>query len=195
MAPPNLVDSPKLREMTISKGIIRRARVRIFIIAYGSFWFQLSGISSNWTGHHETKSAKPIWSCRSKHSNLGYLLVWLTMTSWIDSTPSEPSNSIQSGHTGTNGASFPRTNISWKKDTDKLPIFGNFGRRYFHFCSSPGQKLGCYGIGSTSATGTIVGHFLRVYMNYSKLFKHKLCFCKILRIFTGTRVPTSILRV
>jgi hypothetical protein len=99
MAPPNLVISPKMREMTISKptfapstpcaihfeclesgpndstrvrrltAILRCARVKIFILAYGSFWFQLSGISSNLTGHHETKTAKPIWSCRSKYLN------------------------------------------------------------------------------------------------------------------------------
>jgi hypothetical protein len=31
--------------------------------------------------------------------------------SWIDDAHSEPSNSSQSGHTGTNVASFPRTNI------------------------------------------------------------------------------------
>ena len=97
MAPPNLVNSPKIREMTISKpsfppstpctihfecmesgpngstrvrrltAILRRARVKIFILAFGSFWFQLSGFSSNVTGHHETKNAKPIWSCRSKN--------------------------------------------------------------------------------------------------------------------------------
>ena len=99
MAPPNLVNFPKLREMTISKatfapttrctihfeclesgpnesdrvrlltGILRRARVKIFILAYWSFWFQLSGFSRKLTGHHETKAAKPIWSCRSKYSN------------------------------------------------------------------------------------------------------------------------------
>jgi hypothetical protein len=99
MAPPNLVNFPKIREMTISKpsfppstpctihfecmesgpndstrvrrltGILRRARVKIFILAYGSFWFQLSGFSSNLTRHHETKTSKPIWRCRSKYSN------------------------------------------------------------------------------------------------------------------------------
>jgi hypothetical protein len=90
MAPPNLVNFAKMREMTISKptfaasitctiyfecleigpndstrvrrliGILRRARVKIFIIAYVSFWFQLFGFSSNLTGHHETKTAKPM---------------------------------------------------------------------------------------------------------------------------------------
>jgi hypothetical protein len=99
MAPPNLVDFPKLREMTISKAtfapsktctihfermescpngstgvrrltcILRRGRVRIFILTYASFWFQLPGFSSNLTRYHETKTAKPIWSRRSKHSN------------------------------------------------------------------------------------------------------------------------------
>ena len=43
-------------------------------------------------------------------SNLGYL--WLTRTSWIDSAPSEPSNSSQSGHTGTNVASFRQNEIT-----------------------------------------------------------------------------------
>jgi hypothetical protein len=88
MAPPYLDTFPKLRKITISKatftpstpcilhfeclesgpndstrvrrltGILRRARVKIFILAYiyGSFWFQLSEFSSNLTGHHETKS-------------------------------------------------------------------------------------------------------------------------------------------
>jgi hypothetical protein len=110
MAPPNLINFPKMLEMNISKptfapiiffyvfkkeffksgahdstrvrrhtGIIRRARVKIFILANGSFWFQLSGFSSNLTGHHETKTAKPIWSCRSKYSNF-YVKPRLPMT-------------------------------------------------------------------------------------------------------------------
>ena len=99
MAPLNLVNFPKMREMTISKptfspstpctihfeclesgpngstrvrrltGILRRARVKIFILAYASFWFQLSGFPSNLTGHHETKTAKRIWSRISKYLN------------------------------------------------------------------------------------------------------------------------------
>ena len=110
MAPPNLVNFSKLREMTISKAtfapsipctihfeclesgpndstrvcrltsVLRRARVKIFILAYGNFCFQLSGFSSNLTaGHHETKTAKPIWSCRSKYSNF-YFKPRLPMT-------------------------------------------------------------------------------------------------------------------
>ncbi len=59
-------DSTRVRRLT---GILRRARVKIFILAYGSFWFQLSEFSSNLTGHHETKTAKPIWGCRSKYLN------------------------------------------------------------------------------------------------------------------------------
>ena len=69
-------DSTRVRRLT---GILRRARVKIFILAYGSFWFQLSGFSSNLTGHHETKTAKPIWSCRSKYSNF-YVKPRLPMT-------------------------------------------------------------------------------------------------------------------
>jgi hypothetical protein len=110
MAPPNLVNFPKLREMTISKatvapskpctihfecldrgpndstrvcrltGILRRARVKIFILAYGSFWFQVSGFSSNLTGHHETKTSKPIWSCRSYIYSNFYFKPRLPMT-------------------------------------------------------------------------------------------------------------------
>ena len=109
MAPPNLVNLSSFFEMSISKstfapstpctihfeclesgpndstrvrrltGILRRARVKIFILAYGSFWFQLSEFSSNLTGHHETKTAKPIWSCRSKYSNF-YVKPRLPMT-------------------------------------------------------------------------------------------------------------------
>ena len=109
MAPPNLVNLSSFFEMSISKstfapstpctihfeclesgpndstrvrrltGILRRARVKIFILAYGSFWFQLSGFSSNLTGHHETKTAKPIWGYRSKYSNF-YFKPRLPMT-------------------------------------------------------------------------------------------------------------------
>jgi hypothetical protein len=60
-------DSTRVRRLT---RILRRARVKIFILAYGSFWLQLSGFLSNLTGHHETKTAKPIWSRRSKYSNV-----------------------------------------------------------------------------------------------------------------------------
>jgi hypothetical protein len=111
MAPPNLVDFPKMQEMTISKptfapstpcnstihfeylesgpndsirvrrltGILRHARVNVFILAYRSFWSQLSRFSSNLTGHHETKTAKRIWSHGSKYSNL-YFKPRLPMT-------------------------------------------------------------------------------------------------------------------
>jgi hypothetical protein len=109
MAPPNLVNFPKMWEMTISKPtylprtpctthceslengpndstrvrrltcILRRARVEIFIVVYVGFWLQLSEFSSNLTGHHETKTAKRIWSCRSKYSNF-YVKPRLPMT-------------------------------------------------------------------------------------------------------------------
>jgi hypothetical protein len=39
-------DSTRVRRLT---GILRRALVKIFILAYGSFWVQLSGFSSNLT--------------------------------------------------------------------------------------------------------------------------------------------------
>ena len=44
-----------------------------------AFWFQFSGFSSNLTRHHETKTAKPIWSSRSKYSNF-YFKPRLPMT-------------------------------------------------------------------------------------------------------------------
>jgi hypothetical protein len=44
-----------------------------------SFWSQLSEFSSNLTGHHETKTAKRIWSCKSKYSNF-YVKPRLPMT-------------------------------------------------------------------------------------------------------------------
>ena len=69
-------DSTRVRRLT---GILRRARVKIFILAYGSFWFQLSEFSSNLTGHRGTKTAKPIWGCRSKYSNF-YFKPRLPMT-------------------------------------------------------------------------------------------------------------------
>ena len=59
-------DSTRVRRLT---GVLRRARVKIFILAYGSFLLQLSEFSSNLTVHHEIKTAKRIWSCRSKYSN------------------------------------------------------------------------------------------------------------------------------
>jgi hypothetical protein len=59
-------DSTRVHPLT---SILRRARVKIFILAYGSFWSQLSDFLSNLTGHHETKTAKRIWSCRSKYWN------------------------------------------------------------------------------------------------------------------------------
>jgi hypothetical protein len=187
-----LVNFPKLWEMTISKAtsetsnpctihfdctesgpngstrvrrltcILWRARAKIFILAFGSFWFELFGFSS--------KTEKPIWSCRLKYSNC-YIKPRVPITTegaWIDSAPSEPSNSSQFGHMGTNVASFLRTNIYKNKETGELSIFVNFGRVYFHWCLSPGRKLRCYGLGLTSVT--IVGHFLRVIVG--KLFKH-----------------------
>ena len=144
MAPPNLVNFPKLWEMTISTptfgpstpciihfeclesgpndstrvrrltGVLRRARVKIFILAYGSFWFQLSEFSSNLTGHHETKLQNGYGAVdqniQTFMANLGYL--WLTRRSWIDSAHSEPSNSSQFGHTCANVASHDQTNMS-----------------------------------------------------------------------------------
>ena len=152
-------DSARVRRLT---GILRRARVKIFILAYVSIRFQLSGFRAIWVGttkpklHNRYKAADQ--NIQTSISNPGKL--WLTRTSWIDSAPSEPSNSSQSGHTRENVASFRQTNMSWTEDTGELSIFGNFGRGYFHFCSSPGLKLRCYGLGSTSTT--IVAHFLRV---------------------------------
>jgi hypothetical protein len=73
-------DSTRVRQLT---GILRRARVNIFILAYyGSFWFQLSGFSTNLIGHHETKTVKPIPKFRYgqiKYSNV-YVKPRLPMT-------------------------------------------------------------------------------------------------------------------
>jgi hypothetical protein len=69
-------DSTRVRRLT---NILRRARVKIFILAYGSFWSQLSGFSSHLTGHHETKTVKRMWGGRSKYSNF-YFKTWLPMT-------------------------------------------------------------------------------------------------------------------
>ena len=69
-------DSTRVRRLT---GVLRRARIEIFILAYVSFWLQLFGFSSNLTGHNETKTAQPIWSCRSKYSNF-YFKPRLPMT-------------------------------------------------------------------------------------------------------------------
>jgi hypothetical protein len=69
-------DSTRVRLLT---DILRRARVKIFILAYESFWLQLSGFSSYLNGHHQTKTAKPTRSCRSKYSNF-YVKSRLPMT-------------------------------------------------------------------------------------------------------------------
>ena len=72
-------DSTRVRRLT---GILRRARVKIFILANGSFWFQLSGFSTNLIGHHETKTVKPIPKFRYgqiKYSNF-YVKPRLPMT-------------------------------------------------------------------------------------------------------------------
>ena len=124
-------DSTRVRRLT---GILRRARVKIFILAYGSFWSQLSEFSSNLTGHHETKTAKPIWGCRSKYSNF-YFKARLPMTNEdvLNSAPSEPSNPSQSGHTGTNVDSFRQNEITKMTPNSAPTDFANFGRRYFHF--------------------------------------------------------------
>jgi hypothetical protein len=49
--------STRVRRLTC---ILRRARVNFSILTYASFWFQLSGFSSNLTMNHGTKTAKPI---------------------------------------------------------------------------------------------------------------------------------------
>ena len=91
-------------------------------------------------------------------------------------------------NTGNNGswnvASFRPTNIHKKEDTGDLPNFTDSRMGYFHFCSSSGQKLKFYGLGSTSAT--IVAHILRVSVNYPNKFEYKRCFCEhTFKIFTG----------
>jgi hypothetical protein len=73
--------------------------------------------------------------------------------------------------------------MSRKKDTGKLPNFADFGREYFHLCSSPGQKLGCYGVGLTSAT--IVVHLLRVYVEYPNHFLVQTLFLQIFEDIYG----------
>jgi hypothetical protein len=67
-------DTARVRRLT---GILRRARVKILILVYGSFWFQLSGFSSNSTGRHETKIVNRYGAAdqniQTFISNLGYL--------------------------------------------------------------------------------------------------------------------------
>ena len=67
-------DLTRVRRLT---GVLRRARVKIFILAYGSFWLQLSEFSSNLTGHHETKLQNGYGAVdqniQTFMSNLGYL--------------------------------------------------------------------------------------------------------------------------
>jgi hypothetical protein len=144
----------------------------------GAFCYNFPDFREIWVGTTKPKLQNPYGAAdqniQTFMSNLGYLR--LTRASWIDFAPAEPSNSIQSGHTGTNVAPFPRTNILKSEETGELPIFGNFGRGYLHFCSSPRRKLGCYGLGSTSAT--IVAHFLRVWVKCSTTFQYKGCFCE-----------------
>jgi hypothetical protein len=122
-------DSTQVRRLT---GILRRARVKIFILAYGSFWLQLPGFSSNLTGHHETKIAKPIWSSRSKYSNF-YFEPRLPMT---NEDVLNRFRTFRAGiHTGTNVASFRPNEHVMKGGNRELPIFGNFGRGYIFVVS------------------------------------------------------------
>ena len=65
-------DWTRVRRLT---GVLRRARVEIFIIIY----IIISGFSSNLNWHHETKTAKLIWSRTSKYSNF-YVKQRLPMT-------------------------------------------------------------------------------------------------------------------
>ena len=106
-------------------------------------------------------------------SNLGYL--WLTTTSWIDSAPSEPSNSSQSGHTCTNVASFRQNEITKMTPNSAPTDFANFGRRYFHFQLAPSNKLGCYGLGMTSATIGDIVHGVKEDINHIVLYERWFC--------------------
>jgi hypothetical protein len=99
----------------------------------GAFGYNFSGFRAIWLGTTKSKLQNRY---RAAHqniqtfmSNLSY--IWLTKTSWIDSAPSEPSNSSQSGHTGTNVASFPITNISWKEETASCQFSATLGRDSF----------------------------------------------------------------
>jgi hypothetical protein len=98
----------------------------------GAFGSNFADFRAIWLGTTEPKPQNRYGAAdqniQTFIANLGYL--WLRRTSWIDSAPFEPSNSSQSGHTGTNVASFPRTNIYKKEETGELSIFGNFGRGY-----------------------------------------------------------------
>ncbi len=193
MAPPNLVNLSSFFEMSISKstfspstpctihfeclesgpndstrvrrltGILRRARVKIFILAYGSFWFQLSGFSSNLTGHHETKTAKPIWSCRSKYSNF-YVKPRLPMTNedvlnrfrTFRAVKLQPVWSYRCER-----CLISQNEHLRKGGHEQASHFRQLWEGIFSLLSvSYGQKLGCYGLGSTRAT--IVAHFLCV---------------------------------
>ena len=54
-------DSTRVRRLTdTALLLLRRARVKMFILAYVSFWLQLSGFSTTLTRRHETKTVKPI---------------------------------------------------------------------------------------------------------------------------------------
>jgi hypothetical protein len=129
---------------------------------YPSLWELLVPtfrFSSNLTGHHETKTAKPVWRCRSKYSifilNLGYL--WLTRVSWLPHLPSRwtpatlviqvrtlphsPKRTFIKRRTrasfqisaSTNVDSFRQNEITKMTPNSAPTDFANFGRRYFHF--------------------------------------------------------------
>jgi hypothetical protein len=120
-------DSIRVRRLT---GILRRARVKIFILAYRSFWFQLSGFSSNLTGHHEIKTAKQIWSHGSKYSNL-YFKPRLPMTN--EGVPNRFRTFRAVKLQPIWSYRYERRLISQHEHlkneaTCNLPIFGNFGR-------------------------------------------------------------------
>jgi hypothetical protein len=139
-----LVNFPKLWEMTISKptfapikkfyvvkkrvlsgandstrvrrhtGIIRRARVKIFISLMGAFGSNFPDFRAIWLGTTKPKLQNLYeatnQNIRTFTSTKGYL--WLTGTSWIDSAPSEPSNSNMFGRYRPGGGQMPNSDRS-----------------------------------------------------------------------------------
>jgi hypothetical protein len=114
--------STQVRRLT---GILRRAHVKIFILAYVGFWL------SRLTGHHETKIVKPIWSCRSKYSNFYFK----------PRLPLANEDVLNRFHTFRTVKLQPVWPYSYKRRLilpkracherrkQRLPIHGNFGRR------------------------------------------------------------------
>ena len=145
-----------------------------------AFWLQFSGFSSNLTRHHETKTAKPIWSSRSKYSNFYFkprLPTCMTNEDFLNRFHTFRAVKLQPVWSyRCERCLISRNEHFMKEGHVQASNFRWVWEGIFLLLFALVQKLVCYGLGSTSAT--IVAHLLRVWLNCSKMIQYKRCFCK-----------------